>query len=147
MLTKFNTFLEWKVMKKFHECRSECQKQLNISLLFKKMAHLEEATKIFLEEHQEDMLLLMPKPTIQKIKRNRKRFYAKSMLYKAIEGRGREVAIHQDDYKRRIFKFFDERNSLSDDNMEQTMSDNPDSFKKRLQFNVVSNYVQLQRQS
>ena len=69
------------------------------------------------------------------------------MLYKAIEGRGREIAIHQDDYKRRIFKFFDERNSLSEDNMEQTIPDNQDGFKKRLQFNVVSNYVQLQRQS
>lgn len=36
---KFGIILNWKNMKKYHQCRSECEKQLDIDLLFKKIAH------------------------------------------------------------------------------------------------------------
>lgn len=48
LFTKFSVVLNWKTMKKFHTCRMECQKQLNIDLLFKKLNHFEEITKIVL---------------------------------------------------------------------------------------------------
>ena len=47
LLTKFGIVLNWKSMKKFHRCRSECEKQLNIDLLFKKISHFEEVCKIW----------------------------------------------------------------------------------------------------
>ena len=54
ILTKFNRVLEWKVMKNFHNCRKECQKQLNMDLLFKKLAHFEEVSRILRSQGEED---------------------------------------------------------------------------------------------
>lgn len=79
--SKFGVILNWKNMKKYHQCRSECEKQLDLDLLFKKIAHFEEISKIVLEDHQQKVLLMVPKPTISEARLNRKRFLVKSILY------------------------------------------------------------------
>lgn len=48
LFSKFGVILNWKTMKKFHRCRSECEKQLNIDFWFKKIAYLEEVAKTVL---------------------------------------------------------------------------------------------------
>jgi ABC-type multidrug transport system permease subunit len=37
VLAKFGIIVNWKAMKKYHKCRLECQKQLDIELLFRKL--------------------------------------------------------------------------------------------------------------
>ncbi len=53
LFTKFNIYLNWKTMRKYHQCRTECEQQLGIDLLFKKITHFEEISKIILEDHQQ----------------------------------------------------------------------------------------------
>lgn len=40
-LDKFGVTLNWKTMKRYHKCRTECEKQLDIDLMLRKMAHFE----------------------------------------------------------------------------------------------------------
>ena len=65
MFTKFGIILNWKTMKKYHRCRQECQRQLNIDLLLKKISHFEELSRIVLDDHHIKTLLMIPKPTIR----------------------------------------------------------------------------------
>ena len=39
IVSKFGIILNWKTMKRYHKCRMECQKQLNMDLLMQKLAH------------------------------------------------------------------------------------------------------------
>ena len=93
MVSKFGIILNWKTMKKFHKCRDECQKQLNIDLLYKKISHFEEISKIVLEDHHLKMLLMAPKPTIKEAKLNRKRYLIKSVIYHQLERKGKDYYI------------------------------------------------------
>jgi hypothetical protein len=49
ILKMFGCSLEWKTMKRFHECRMESRKQLDVQLLFKKIGFLEEVAQLVLE--------------------------------------------------------------------------------------------------
>jgi hypothetical protein len=37
--SKVGLMLNWTTMRKYHQCRTECEKQLDVDLLFKKVAH------------------------------------------------------------------------------------------------------------
>lgn len=41
ILSRFGILKNWKTMKRYHECRTECQKQLNVDLLLQKLTHFE----------------------------------------------------------------------------------------------------------
>ena len=82
---KFGIVLNWDSMRRYHQCRTECEKQLDVDLLLRKIAHFEEVTKVVLEDHHQKMLLMVPKPTIDEARINRKRFLIKSMIYNQLE--------------------------------------------------------------
>ena len=103
-------------MKKFHRCRSECEKQLNIDFWFKKIAYLEEVAKTVLEEHQLKMLLMLPKPTISETRLNRKRFLIKTIIYSQLERKARDIQVEQDEFKNKLQQFVKRETNSQDKN-------------------------------
>ena len=94
-MMKMGIVLNWSSMKRYHQCRTECEKQLDIDLLLRKVAHFEEVTKIVLEDHHQKMLLMVPKPTISEAKLNRKKFLIKTMIYNQLEKKAGEIHVDQ----------------------------------------------------
>jgi hypothetical protein len=94
--------VDWKEMKKYHECREESQKQLDVHLLFKKITFFEEVSKVLLDDFYIWGLNLIPKPTLREIKERRKIFQIQTMMYHQLERKGRAVFIEEADYQKRL---------------------------------------------
>ena len=73
--------VSWKEMQKYHQCRQESQKQLDVHLLFKKVTFFEEVSKVLLDDFYIWGLNLIPKPTIREIQERRKIFQVQTMMY------------------------------------------------------------------
>ena len=67
VLTMFGIHLKWFTMRKYHECRIECLKQLDVHLLFKKIEFFEEVANIVLEDHHIKGIFMLPKKKIKQI--------------------------------------------------------------------------------
>lgn len=48
------------------------------------------------------MLLMVPRPTIQEARMNRKRFLVKSILYHQMDKKARDVFIEPEEYQRKL---------------------------------------------
>lgn len=80
-------------MKKYHKCRMECQKQLDVELLFKKIEFFEDVTKIVLEDHHLKGLYMLPKKKIRDARKTRKRFQLQSLIYHNLDRKARDIHV------------------------------------------------------
>jgi hypothetical protein len=117
LLDKFGITLNWKTMRRYHQCRTECEKQLDMDLLLKKVAHFEEVSKVLLEDHHQQMLLMVPKPTITEAKLNRKKFLIKSIIYNQLEKKGGEVHVDEAAYQDKVMQFL-EKDRIAEGNLD-----------------------------
>ena len=142
-MTKFGVVLNWDSMKKYHQCRSECEKQLDIDLLLRKVSHFEEVTKVVLEDHHQKMLLMVPKPTIEEARINRKRFLIKSLIYNQLEKRAGEVHVDEQQYQDKIMDFLKQDpipNLPNEETPEGTKEEDGSTTLKNIQGDIAECY-------
>lgn len=66
-----------------------------------------------MEDHQQQMLLMIPKPTIGEARVNRKRFLVKSILYHQLEKKAREIHLSEEIFDQKLREYL-EKNSSND---------------------------------
>ena len=70
----------WERVRRYHHCRAEVLKQMDILYLLKRVGFLERALEVMFDEHQIKGIHLMRKLTLEEVKHNRKQFKALSAL-------------------------------------------------------------------
>jgi hypothetical protein len=92
-------------MKKYHDCRIESMKQLDIGLLFKKIELFEQVSNIVLEDYHLRGLHMVPKPDIKEARKNRKRYLLQSIIYHQLDRKAREIHVEPNEFERHRSKY------------------------------------------